>query len=112
MALPNIFHPKKLARNLRHPISEVLHTCHKQYPIGEDGLHVVEHRLFGKLVTVDVVKEDRFVNGVGGRLQQLFRPDFYYGYGDYFPHPFQLIERTYVNGTVFDYNHHIQRFKK
>lgn len=112
MALPNIFHPKKLARNLRHPIGEVLHTRHNQYSIGEDGLHVVEHLLFGRLVTVDVVKEDRFVNGIGGRLQQLFRPDFYYGHGDYFPHPFRLVDRTFVDGTVFDYNQHLQRSKK
>ncbi len=112
MVLPNILHPKKLAKNIMHPIGEVLHTHHKQYPIGEDSLHVVEHRLFGKLVTIDVVREDTFANGIRGRLRQLFKEDFYYGHCEYFPRPFQLVDRTCIEGNVFDYNGHLSKFKK
>ncbi|KKR77004.1 MAG: hypothetical protein UU21_C0001G0058 [Candidatus Levybacteria bacterium GW2011_GWA2_40_8] len=108
---PNIFHPQKLAANIRHPIGEVIHTSHKQRPVEmKEGVeyHVVEHRLVGKLVTVDVVTPTTFPKGIIPRVRQLFDIRFYYGHDRDFPHPFMLVNRTFVTAG-FDQQTHLQR---
>ncbi len=112
MVLPNLLHPHKLVANIRHPIYEVVHTGHKQYPLETDDRHVVEHSIFGRLVTIDVIDRDEFPKGLVPRVKQLFRKDFYYGHCEYFPQPFRLVDRTYVNGNIFDYQEHIRKFRK
>ena len=113
MILPNLLHPRKLARNVRHPIFEVLHKGQRQQPIeaGKDR-YIVEHTLFGKLVTVDIVDRDVFPEGLLARARQLFREDFYYGHNEYFTQAFRLCDRTYVTGEIFNYEEHINRFRK
>ena len=111
MALPNILNPHKLAVNVRHPIHEVIHTGHRQYPLGETT-HVVEHVLFERLVTVDVIEEDTFPKGLISRVKQLFRRDFYYGHCEYFPQPFRLVERKYVNGNGFNLDEHLKKYRR
>lgn len=101
MWTPNVLHPKKLAANLRHPIREVLHTSHNQYPVEmKEGVeyHLVEHRLLDRLVTVDVVSLDTFPKGLIPRIKQLFDTNFYYGHDEYFPQPFRLVNRAFVTG--------------
>lgn len=96
---PNILNPHKLFANLRHPIGEVFHTNHKQKPIERKKkaqYYVVEHRLFDKLVTVDVVTPTEFPKGLIPRMKQLFDRNFYYGHDRDFPQPFMLINRTFV----------------
>ena len=63
MWTPNVLNPHKAIENLKHPIYEVFHTKHKQYPIGEGSLFIVEHILFNHLVTVDVVERSTFAEG-------------------------------------------------
>lgn len=113
MWTPNLLNPKKLASNLRHPVHEVLHTSHRQYPITmEEGVeyHVVEHKLGPKLVTIDIVKPSKFAKGVVPRMKQLFDSKFYYGHSQYFPQPFKLINRTFVR-KGFDKEKHLRKFK-
>lgn len=113
MWLPNVLNPRKSIANLRHPVHEVTHTTHKQYPIDGDSLHAVEHLLFNRLVTIDVIERDVFQKGLISRTKQLFRADFYYGHGQYFPQPFRLVDRTFVKkGIIFDREEHLRRFKK
>lgn len=112
MWLPNILNPHKLAANIRNPIHEVFHTKHKQYSIDGDSLHIVEHVLFNRVVTVDVVERSEFAAGLVARTKQLFGRDFYYGHDQYFPQPFRLIERTFVKkGVIFDREEHAKKFK-
>jgi hypothetical protein len=115
MITPNILHPQKLATNLRHPIHEVVHTKHRQYPLeGTDNRYVVEHDFFGRLVTLDIVETDSFTQGLIPRVKQLFRPDFYYGHAEYFPQPFKLVNRTYITnqkGNIFNSDEHLNKFK-
>ena len=82
MVTPNLLNPRKLAANVRHPLREVFHTSHKQYPIEmKEGVeyHIVEHRRFSKLETVDVVSSDTFakglVHGLSNCLIQAFTMD-------------------------------------
>ena len=112
MALPNILNPHKLAVNIRHPIHEVFHTGHSQYPLGESATYVVEHVLFERLVTVDVIEEDTFPKGFIPRARQLFRRDFYYGHCEYFPQPFRLVERKYINGGDFNLKEYLEQHKR
>lgn len=110
MWTPNVLHPRKLAANLRHPIHEVIHTSHKQYPVEmKEGVeyHVVEHRLGERLVTVDVVTPDTFPKGIIARTKQLFDTKFYYGHDKYFPEPFRLVNRAFVNNG-FNQEEHIR----
>ncbi|KKQ34049.1 MAG: hypothetical protein US51_C0054G0002 [Microgenomates group bacterium GW2011_GWA2_37_6] len=96
---PNIFNPHKLIANLRHPIGEVFHTNHKQRPVKkteETEYYIVEHRLFGKLVTVDIIIPTAFHNGIIPRIKQLFDRRFYYGHDKDFPQPFILVNRTFI----------------
>ena len=96
---PNILNPHKLKANLRHPIGEMFHTNHKQRPVKVRrgvAYYVVEHRLFGHLVTVDVVRATTFAKGILPRIQQLFDRNFYYGHDKDFPQPFILIDRKFV----------------
>ncbi len=89
MWTPNILNPGKLAANVRHPLREVFHTSHRQYPIDmKEGIeyYVVEHRRFTKLETVDVVRQDVFAKGLIPRVKQLFDRNFYYGHDQHFPH--------------------------
>ncbi len=111
MWTPNLLNPPKLINNLRHPIGEVFHTKHTQYPVDmREGIeyHVVEHRMFDKLVTVDVIHQDTFPKGIIPRLKQLFDKDFYYGHDKFFPQPFRLINRTFVSDN-FDLENHVQQ---
>lgn len=111
MWTPNVLHLKKLAANLRHPIHEIIHTNHKHYPVEmKEGVeyHIVEHRLLGRLVTVDVVTPDVFSNGVVPRLRQLFNRDFYYGHDKYFPQPFKLVNRVFVTDG-FNQEEHVRK---
>ncbi len=111
MWLPNIFNPHKLIANIRHPINEVFHTKHNQYPVG-DSFHIVEHVLFNRVVTVDVVEKSEFPRGLANRTRQLFKRDFYYGHDQYFPEPFKLVNRTFIKkGVVFDRQEHASQFK-
>lgn len=106
--MPNILNPHKLVANLRHPIGEVFHTNHKQRPVTvKDGVsyHVVEHRLIGKLVTVDIVTPTIYQEGLFPRLKQLFDRKFYYGHDKDFPHPFMLVNRTFVNSRFNEESH-------
>lgn len=110
MLAPNILHPIKLAANLRRPIHEFVHTNHKQYPVEmREGVeyHVVEHRLLGRLVTVDVVTPDAFPRGLLPRVKQLFDRKFYYGHDKYFPQPFRLVNREFVNER-FNQEEHVR----
>ena len=111
MCVPNIFHPRKALNNLRHPVHEVFHTKHKQYPIeANPDIHVVEHTLFGRLVTVDVIRRSRFPKPLILRFKQLFERDFYYGHAQYFPKPFRLIDRTYIeDAKSFNVNSHVSK---
>lgn len=114
---PNIFNPYKLLANLRHPIGEVIHTNHKQKPIEKKEraqYYVVEHRLFEKLVTVDVITPTTFPKGFVPRIRQLFDKNFYYGHDRDFPQPFTLINRTFVAGRFNekDYSKKIVRSHK
>jgi len=110
MALPNILNPYKLYRNLKHPFYETIHTQHKQYPLEEkSGIHVVEHRLFGKLLTVDLIEKNKEIKGLTSRVRRLFSRDFYYGHCEYFPHSFRLINRTYVRDKQFSLEDHIRK---
>ncbi len=111
MWAPNIFHPKKLLNNLRHPIGEVLHTRHEQYSVeGNPEVYAVEHELFGRLVTVDIVRRSRFPKPLLLRMKQLFNGDFYYGHAEYFPEAFRLIDRTFVeDGANFDVEGHVKK---
>jgi len=94
VVLPNILNPWKLASNLRHPIHEVLHTKHRQYPAeGYPGLYVVEHEFFGRVVTIDIVETKPELSDLGDLVglvlpKDLFRRDFYVGHADYFPERF------------------------
>lgn len=111
MWTPNVLHPRKLAANLRHPVYEVLHTSHKQYPVEmKEGVeyHVVEHRLLNRLVTVDVVIPDVFPNGFIPRVKQLFDRRFYYGHDTYFPQPFRLVDRVFVSNG-FNHEEHVRK---
>ncbi len=111
MLAPNILHPGKLAANIRHPVHEVLHTNHKQYPVDmQEGVeyHIVEHRLFNKLVTVDIVRQVQLAEGFIPRIKQLFDRSFYYGHAGFFPQPFKLTNRTFVK-EGFDQEEHNQR---
>lgn len=97
---PNILNPHKLIANLRHPIGEIFHTNHKQRPVkktDETQYYIVEHKLFGKLVTVDVVIPTTFPQGIIPRIKQLFDRRFYYGHDRDFPHPFILVNRIFVD---------------
>lgn len=97
---PNILNPHKLIANLRHPVGEVFHTNHKQRPVKkteETQYYIVEHRLFGRLVTVDVVVPTTFSKGIVSRVKQLFDKRFYYGHDRDFPHPFILVNRRFVD---------------
>ncbi|MBI2621342.1 MAG: hypothetical protein HYW63_01690 [Candidatus Levybacteria bacterium] len=108
---PNIFNPYKLIANLRHPIGEVFHTNHKQRPVkrtDETQYYIVEHRLFGRLVTVDVVIPTTFQKGIILRIKQLFNRRFYYGHDRDFPRPFILVNRTFVNDD-FDQKRFLKR---
>lgn len=110
MWTPNLLNPHKLGANLRHPIGEVFHTKHTQYPIElKEGIeyHIVEHRMFNKLTTVDIVHVDEFPKGFMARLKQLFDRNFYYGHDKYFPKPFKLVNRTFVDKD-FDLRSHIE----
>lgn len=111
MWTPNIFNPNKLIDNITNPIGEVFHTKHIQYPVKDDpSKYIVEHKLFGKLVTVDLVERDRFRNGPILRLKQLFDRRFYYGHAQEFPKAFRLISRTFVqNPEEFDVQEHAKR---
>ncbi len=114
MWTPNLLNPQKLLNNLRNPIGEVFHTKHTQYPIDmREGIeyHVVEHRVFKKLVTVDIIHQDSFSKGILPRLKQLFDKDFYYGHDKFFPQPFKLIDRTFVKDG-FDLENHVQQILK
>ncbi len=106
MWTPNILNPSKAFSNLRNPVGEVIHTKHSQYLVEENNpskdIYVVEHLLRGKLVTVDLVRRDRFPKPWLLRLKQLFEKDFYYGHAQYFPQPFRLIDRTFVSEEPFD----------
>jgi len=111
MWAPNVLHPAKLRANVAHPIGEVFHTSHKQYPIEliPDREHyLVEHNLFDKLVTVDLIVPDTFRPGIVNRTKQLFDRNFYYGHAGYFPQPFKLIDRTLV-GRDFNMEQHLAR---
>jgi hypothetical protein len=108
---PNIFNPRKLVANLRHPIGEVFHTNHKQRPFAiKKGTpyYVVEHRLFGHLVTVDVVIPTTFPKGLLPRIKQLFDRKFYYGHDKDFPQPFMLVNRTFVDECEFNEKTHLR----
>ncbi len=99
MWAPNLLNPHKLAANVRHPFREVLHTSHRQYPVEmKEGIeyHVIEHRRFGKLETVDVVQSSTFSRGLIPRAKQLFSREFYYGHDKYLFQPFKLVDRTFV----------------
>lgn len=111
MIAPNLLHPGKLLNNLRHPVGEVLHTKHVQYPVEEaNEVYAVEHKLFGRLVTVDIVKRDRFRKGYLLRLRQLFDRRFYYGHAQYFPKPFRLVDRTFIDDpNSFDVDSHVKK---
>ncbi len=108
LVLPNILNPYKLVTNLRHPIHEVLHSQHEQYPIGDQGLHVVKHEFLGRVVTVDLIKETEFAEGFIPRLRQLFSRDFYYGHCEYFPRPFRLVDRSYMSTNGGDFDQHVR----
>lgn len=113
MWTPNFLNPKKLASNLRHPIHEVFHTSHIQYPIEmKEGVeyHVVEHKIGPKLVTIDVVKPTQLAKGIMPRVKQLFDSRFYYGHSQYFPEPFELVNRTFVK-KGFDKEEYLEQFK-
>lgn len=51
--------PPQLGLNLSHPFRELVHTTHKQYEVGDNGYHVVEHRLLWRLTTIDVIREPK-----------------------------------------------------
>lgn len=113
MWAPNVLNPQKLASNLRHPVHEVLHTHHIQHPITmKEGVeyHVVEHKLGPKLVTIDVVKPTPLARGVIPRIKQLFGKRFYFGHAEYFPEPFELVDRTFVR-KGFDKEEHLKKFE-
>ncbi len=110
MMLPNLFNLFKLVANIRHPIYEVIHSSHNQYQINGSSLYVVEHFLFGRLVTVDVVEIDSFPLGLIKRALQLFKRDFYYGHCEYFPQPFRLLDRKYVRREDFSIDKYLERF--
>ena len=112
--VPQVLNPQKLLLNLRHPIGEGFHTSHNQYPVDiiEDlEYHVVEHKLFKNIVTVDVVHQDSFAEGLVERARQLFRMDFYYGHVKFFPQPFKLVDRTFV-GKGFNLDGHVEEVLK
>jgi hypothetical protein len=114
MWTPNIFHPVKLASNIRHPIGEVLHTRHTQEPVElREGTeyHLVEHYFGRKLVTVDIVTPQAQQQGMD-RFKQLMQRDFYYGHADFFPQPFRLINRTFVNSSSFDITEYVDGVMK
>ena len=111
MVTPNLLNPRKLAANIRHPFREVFHTNHKQYPVEmREGVeyHVVEHRRFGKLETVDIFVSDTFAQGLIPRVKQLLNATFYYGHDQYFPKPFRLVDRSFV-GNGFDREAHLRK---
>jgi hypothetical protein len=111
MWAPNLLNPNKLLVNLRHPIREVFHTSHRQEPVEMlEGVeyHLVEHLVGDRLVTVDIIKSDTFPKGITSRLKHLFDNNFYYGHANYFPLPFRLINRTYVNSD-FSKKDYIER---
>lgn len=102
MLVPNILNPNKLAANLRHPVHEMLHTSHKQYFDEDSRFYVVEHYLFGRVVTVDAITESFSPAGFWNRVTHLFRKDFYYGHAEYFPKRFRLIKRWHVKNGELD----------
>ena len=113
MILPNLLNPRKLLNNICYPIHEVLHTKHKQYPLEtHDGVYVVEHDFLGRLVTVDFVREERFAVSPLQRLRQLFDRNFYYGHAQYFPRPFRLIERIYVQNGSFNLEEYLREISE
>lgn len=114
MSVPNLLNPNKLLANIRHPFREVLHTSHKQYPVEmKEGVeyHIVEHRRFNKLETVDIVTPDTFPKGLIPRAKQLFDRSFYYGHDKYFPQPFRLVDRTFVSDG-FNQEEHLHKVIK
>ncbi len=92
----NFFLPRNIVKNLKNPIPETIHTSHKQHSIGR-GNYIVEHYLFDKLVTTDLIKKDPFKDNLLDVIKQVFKKDFYYGHAEYFPKPFVLIKREYIN---------------
>lgn len=112
MWTPNFLNPNKLASNMRHPVFEVTHTSHVQYKMEEGAeYYVVEHKVFRKVVTVDIVEPSSFERRFVPRIKQLFDRSFYYGHAEYFPKPFKLVNRTFVR-KGFDKKMHLQKFKK
>ena len=109
MWVPNLLHPGKLANNLKNPIGEVFHTKHSQYPLDSDSkVFAVEHELFGRKVTLDIVKPAKFPRAWLLKTMQLFDPKFYYGHANYFPQAFELVDRTFLpKGTIFDINDYL-----
>ena len=97
LLLPNLFRPDKLYQNLRHPVHEWLHTRPRQYPVKSTlDLHVVEHEFRGRLVTVDLVEARADTGTLSEHLGRIWKKDFYYGHCHYFPQPFRLIKRHYI----------------
>lgn len=114
MCAPNFLNPRKLAANMSHPLREVFHTSHKQYPIEMEErteYYIVEHIRFNKLETVDVVRSDIFSKGLIPRVKQLFDRKFYYGHDKYFPQPFRLVDRAFVRDG-FNQEEHLRKVLK
>lgn len=103
---PNLFNWRKLRRNLRHPIGEVLHTSHEQIKvamIAGKEYDMVLHKLGKKLVTVDIVVLTDYQRGLLAKARQIFGDKFYLGHDRDFPQPFELVDRHFVrSGSGFD----------
>ena len=89
----NIINPKKLWPNIRHPISEWIHTAHHFYALdeAEGAIYLNEHYFFSKFTTVDVLRPNE--NGD------------YYGKAELTGRMFSLVRRIYAKEP--EYKHQL-----
>lgn len=81
----NIFNRRKLWKNIRHPVSEWLHTGHNFYETG--SVYINEHYLSSGLKTVDVLVADESGD--------------YYGKAQHAREMFRLLQRVYATSSSF-----------
>ena len=83
----NVFNRKKLWLNLKHPISEWVHTSPNFYAVGNSA-YVNEHYLLAGLKTVDVLVADESGD--------------YYGKAQQTGRMFRLVKRVYAAATNYE----------